>query len=216
MRLFLWIFLGRAVAADLQVMYFNTDGTEHRTMAAAANTVAEILRGLGISLSWNESPAEAELLVSYVQPEKGAKGREQKCRALRSIHLRILRAGPPGVSKFILGYSNPLAPEGINVTIFGDAVESASIRYQASMSVILGHAIAHEIGHVLLRSGTHSAGGLMSASWTSREYFWMKSRLLRFSRKDAESIRLALAGVECGSGSGDRSRAVLTRRVAIP
>ena len=111
------------------------------------------------------------------------KGREQKCRALRSIHLRILRAGPPGVSKFILGYSNPLAPEGINVTIFGDAVESASIRYQASMSVILGHAIAHEIGHVLLRSGTHSAGGLMSASWTSREYFWMKSRLLRFSRR---------------------------------
>ncbi len=56
MRLFLWIFLGRAVAADLQVMYFDTD-TEHRTMAAAANTVAEILRGLGISLSWNESPA---------------------------------------------------------------------------------------------------------------------------------------------------------------
>ena len=56
MRLFLWIFLGRAVAADLQVMYFNTDGTEHRTMAAAANTVAEIFHAVGISLVWDESP----------------------------------------------------------------------------------------------------------------------------------------------------------------
>ena len=192
-------------------MYFNTDGTEHRTMAAAANTVAEILRGLGISLSWNESPAEAELLVSYVQPEKGAKGREQKCRALRSIHLRILRAGPPGVSKFILGYSNPLAPEGINVTIFSDAVESASIRYQASMSVILGHDRARDRARIATVG--HARCGLTSASWTSREYSYMKSRFLRFSKNDGDSIRLTLAGVECGSGPGDRSRAAPTRRV---
>ena len=36
--------------------------------------------------------------------------------------------------------------------------------YQVPIALVLGHVIAHEIGHVLLRSGTRSAAGLTSAS----------------------------------------------------
>jgi hypothetical protein len=75
--------------------------------------------------------------------------------------------GPPGVSKSILGHSSPLASEGINATYSGMQFSPRPIPYQVPIPVILGHAIAHEIGHALLRLGTHSATRLMSASWTT-------------------------------------------------
>ncbi len=34
---------------------------------------------------------------------------------------------------------------------------------------LLGHVLAHEIGHLLLRSNSHSVSGIMSARWTGEE-----------------------------------------------
>ncbi len=37
------------------------------------------------------------------------------------------------------------------------------------MPVILGHAAAHEIGHLLLGSNSHSPQGLMRARWSRQD-----------------------------------------------
>ena len=37
------------------------------------------------------------------------------------------------------------------------------------MPVILGHAAAHEIGHLLLGSNSHSPFGLMRARWSGQD-----------------------------------------------
>ena len=55
------------------------------------------------------------------------------------------QSGSSGCFKVHLGLFVPADSEGINVTIFSDGVESASIRIPGAFSLILGHAIAHEI-----------------------------------------------------------------------
>ena len=48
---------------------------------------------------------------------------------------------------------------------------------------------------------------------TSREYSQMNSRFVHFWKNEGASIRLTLAGVECASAPGYRSRAAPTSHV---
>jgi hypothetical protein len=41
---------------------------------------------------------------------------------------------------------------------------------EATLGRVLGRALAHELGHFLLRSGTHTRGGLMRGNHTIREF----------------------------------------------
>src|SRR5262245_54922394 len=64
--------------------------------------------------------------------------------------------------------------------------------------VVLAHAMAHEIGHLLLPYG-HSATGLMRANWDEADLLRAVHRKLNFTVEQAESIRarlLTLAGRE--------------------
>ena len=55
--------------------------------------------------------------------------------------------------------------------------------------VILGYLMAHEIGHLLLKSSAHASNGLMSAKWGLRELRGANQVVLRFSNKEVERIR---------------------------
>jgi len=54
-------------------------------------------------------------------------------------------------------------------TLGGHAVKAAVERAGIDPGALLGRALAHEVGHLLLRSPGHSPGGLMRAVWTDEE-----------------------------------------------
>lgn len=56
-------------------------------------------------------------------------------------------------------------------------------------AIILGHAIAHEIGHVLLHSGRHSESGLMKAEWQPEDVAAMPGDRLTFDGEQIAAIR---------------------------
>jgi hypothetical protein len=56
------------------------------------------------------------------------------------------------------------------------------------MVIVLAHAMAHEIGHLLLPSG-HSPTGLMQAGWDLRDLRLAVNRQLNFTNEQAELIR---------------------------
>jgi hypothetical protein len=67
--------------------------------------------------------------------------------------------------------------------------------------IVLAHAMAHEIGHLLLPYG-HSATGLMRANWDDADLRHSVHRQLNFTAQQAESIRtrlLTLPGSESPS-----------------
>jgi hypothetical protein len=77
--------------------------------------------------------------------------------------------------------------------IFFDRVEDLANRRACPRKVLLAHAMAHEIGHALLGTGSHSRRGIMKAYWGPRELQAGAQGLLKFTPRQAERIRLRLA-----------------------
>jgi len=77
--------------------------------------------------------------------------------------------------------------------VFFDRVSDILARYRIPAHLLLGHALAHEIGHVLLQNNGHAETGLMKARWTSVDYYKMLAEPLRFTPGDARTIRSNLA-----------------------
>ena len=76
-----------------------------------------------------------------------------------------------------------------SASVFCDRVEQLSKGGDASLAVILGHAAAHEIGHLLLGSNSHSPLGLMRGSWSRQDMQRANSGELLFTRSQALLIR---------------------------
>ena len=53
-------------------------------------------------------------------------------------------------------------------SVFSHRVEELAKHGVASRAVILGHVLAHEIGHLLLGEGHHSRTGIMRGSWPNK------------------------------------------------
>ena len=94
---------------------------------------------------------------------------------VRAIVLRLeSTAGPKHDPKAIGVALAPDTGDGFYATIFFDrvrerAADTVLIESGANLATVMGHAIAHEIGHLLLGTNSHSGSGLMSAVWTVSE-----------------------------------------------
>lgn len=75
---------------------------------------------------------------------------------------------------------------------FYDRIERFAGDYHVDVSVVLGGVMAHEIGHLLLPFGTHSATGLMRGRWNSAQVQLAVVGGLRFTPEQAELIRIEL------------------------
>lgn len=89
------------------------------------------------------------------------------------LAIRIVRS--PGPRRY-----HPLLPlgdalldtasgSGVLATIYIDRVEWLAHEARAQSHVLLGRAIAHELGHLLLATTTHGPVGLMRALWSQQE-----------------------------------------------
>ena len=84
---------------------------------------------------------------------------------------------------------------GVLATIYVDRVEQMAGLSEADPASLLGRAIAHELGHLLLATNAHSSSGLMRAQWTSKEVRGNLAGDWILARKDAEAIRRRLRGL---------------------
>jgi hypothetical protein len=65
--------------------------------------------------------------------------------------------------------------------------------HQFKLGIVLGRAVAHEIGHYLLQSNAHSTYGLMRASIDAREFADLRSGSFRLDRESQASLAAARA-----------------------
>jgi len=86
------------------------------------------------------------------------------------VIVRIVKAGDRG-SRNLLGSSmvDVEGQEGTLATIYLDRVESLAEQAKVDSGRLLGRAIVHEIGHLLLGTSSHAFAGLMRARWFTPE-----------------------------------------------
>ncbi len=137
--------------------------------AAAMRLVAAMMADAGVSVDWRDC-------------SRG--GDAHPCRTVRGAHdlvVRIMpvfvpRTGdvvrePDGDSDVQLGFAavDPAGQGNVMATIYYDRVLLVARRAGLGVSDLLGRAMAHEIGHLLLRVPGHNRSGLMRAVWTDAE-----------------------------------------------
>jgi hypothetical protein len=75
------------------------------------------------------------------------------------------------------------------ITLYYNRTEEIAEEFRMKRGLVLGHALAHEIGHLLLPSGAHSSWGIMQWKLSEKEWQRAAKGSLIFTRKQAGQIR---------------------------
>jgi hypothetical protein len=81
---------------------------------------------------------------------------------------------------------------GRTAYVFYDRVCDFSKANGVDLGVMLGHVIAHELGHTLLPDGAHSPSGVMRAQWDLAQAVRAAEGKLTFGAREAVLIRQGL------------------------
>ena len=171
--------------------------------AALAHAEAALARA-GVSLDWRWCDAETVVAACRVPLGDGE-------LAVRFSALPV-PAGYAG--RLPLGDSLLEGPRhlGVLATIYSDRVQWLARAAGTDAAPLMGHAIAHEIAHLLLGSHRHADGGLMRAVWTREEIEHGKPGDWIFTPADARAIRqhaATLNATKQARGTAESMRAAL-------
>lgn len=136
------------------------------------------------------SEAYSEIGVRLVfRPIAAAPSGCDKTPTKRMIVVSFQRGPAMHMSKEVLAYAKPHDKNGPCVTLLQDRIETRVRMNPSRSAFLLGHVLAHEIGHVLQQVARHSDSGLMKAYWSNREMMSMARQRLRFTDFDVKLIR---------------------------
>lgn len=155
-------------------------------LARGMKEAARIFREVGIETSWVNCTAPAPA----TQMDPACHQPLRPTYLVLRIHPRFQNAN--GVFRdTTLGFSLLAAERGrsAHASIFYDYVEDLAKNGDASRDQILGHAIAHEFGHLLLGTMGHSPTGLMRARWDRADLLLATVERLKFTPQQSELIR---------------------------
>jgi len=123
---------------------------------------------------------------------------EGRTRVVRVI-LQLERGIPSMVSADAVGMSLVDRETGLSsrAYIYAAAVTRVASESGVETALVLGTAIAHELGHVL--GCNHSQRGIMRAVWTKEDMRMMNERGLRFSAIEQRGVRAAIRARSAGA-----------------
>jgi hypothetical protein len=81
---------------------------------------------------------------------------------------------------------------GCYADVFYEPMQQLRQSDGTDIATLLGHVAAHEIGHLLLGTNSHSAAGIMHAHWAAEELASVKMGLV-FSEQEALRMKARLA-----------------------
>jgi len=197
----LWVLLahwdGTVLAADskdshtprreITIETYNLARIGSQTLVQAEQLTTSVFAVAGVGVRWTTgSPSETARLVNDFSAVH-----QDQCAAdlpLTIVRVQFLTRAPNGFSPRALGYALPCAKRGIQVTLYVDRMEAVSYRHFAALDRVLGYALAHETGHVLLRSSTHASRGLMKAVWARDDWQRAGVEVIPFTLDQAKQM----------------------------
>jgi hypothetical protein len=140
-----------------------------RALKEATREAARVLASAGAEVTGQQIPADSTEAHAADQSAGSAAGASAP-DARGYLVVRIIRGFPAHALPGALGYAFPDTQSGVQATVFYDRIEALNRVNAISVSTLLGHAMAHEIGHVLLGTTEPSPGGIMKARWGKPDY----------------------------------------------
>lgn len=166
-------------AGHLAVRFYDFSALDKSVRAAALDEARAIVADAGVNADWHDCPR-----TEGCAPEAG------------ELIVRVVReTGEHGIEwQRALGFAviDPAAGSGTLATIFVNRVEDSARHAGSDLALLLGRAIAHEVGHLILRTNAHADEGLMRAIWTEQELARNVHHDWVFASSDRRQIRAVL------------------------
>jgi hypothetical protein len=162
------------------IKLFNDAAVGDNVLHGAKQEAAWLLKSACVALTWVPCPVVTRKNLILCQAPAQA------------IELHILAS--PLTNDFspdAMGIAMPHLGSGNHAAVFLSRVRQTAARNAGiiDLSDLLGYAMAHEIGHVLLHSTTHSGEGLMRADLRPTDLKKAGQRQLGFTLEQAQEIR---------------------------
>ena len=157
----------------------------------AESEASRIFRQSGLELRWlNCSPAPPAIKNSQ---NSEAPGQCSTADFPRHLQLRIVKRSL-NLNEFAMGISY-LSADGIGCysDLFYDRALQIQEINKVSAATILGHGIAHELGHLLLGTNSHAPAGLMRSRWQPSDLANASQGALLFSPLESQEMRNRLS-----------------------
>ena len=164
----------------LDVRVYDNAGVPKAALRTALDTSAHTLQPADVEVTWlscsvssggrcTEPLRRGELMVRLVRSAAAAPGDEE------SLGTALL---------------DPRTGAGVLATVYVDRVERLARRAHGGLGMLLGRAMAHEIGHLLMGGSAHALRGLMRPRWTRAEVTRNVIADWRFEAPELRAIRL--------------------------
>ncbi len=160
-------------------------GISNTLLLRSEKEATAIFNHAGLAVGWVDCPLSAEESPSYPGCMNTMRSTDFTIRILTMRDARRI-----AMHRDALGEALECQGDysGCSAYIFYRDIQELAREWDASESEILGHALAHEIGHLLLGANSHSSEGIMRASWREQELSTIARSHLFFT--DEQSRRM--------------------------
>ncbi len=168
----------------ITVLVHNYAKVPLETLVTAQQEAATIFKRAGIEIEWRRGfPAPNKAVPAY--PPAGGPDRLEVLILSRAMVSR-LKPGLNDVARALLPNSSGF---GTVVYIYADRCRELVSGPGWAYGVILGHILAHELGHLLLGLDAHRTGSIMQRNWGENELCRALQRRMLFPSWQAEQMR---------------------------
>ena len=157
---------------SIRVLVVDEVGIDPNMLREAQQEAGRIFAAAGITLRWTgPEPPAGSLIVKIASNPVGQKGKNRNVLGLA-----------PGSKD----------ARGRIAWLFYHRIDEQSREFSLDVSRLLGHVMAHEMGHLLLPHGSHAVAGLMKGGWDTQQARLASIRRLGFESDQAAQIRARL------------------------
>jgi hypothetical protein len=189
---------GRAavILDSLSVRIYDSAGVLAAHRARAIKRAGDILARADLAVDWRDCPAGGVLArgACAAPPAPGE-------LALRLVHSPKGDPNPRALGNALI---DTTTGSGTLATVFIDRVTALSQQGKIDPWSTLGGIMAHEIGHLLLGTNSHSETGLMREIWTLKDLTrnrpddWLFSRAQREELRNGRALLRGVTGAPVG------------------
>jgi len=167
---------------SITVRTYNLANAPLKDLEQASRVAGEIFKRAGIEVRWLSCALSVDQARSNRACEEAIGGHDLDVIVSTSS---ITRDGM--ATDTSLGFASPLAASS-QVVVLWDRSKKMAESSGVPAGIILGHAMAHELGHLLLQSMEHSRTGLMRSRWGKEELLRAESGRLLFTTEQATAM----------------------------
>jgi hypothetical protein len=174
--------------ACLNIHLYNLAAVSSQPLELAIQDAEGVLATAGVDkVCWHVLADAPEAHTLHTSPP--ATWRKNRLAESRGYIVTVIVPGVPvDYLPGALGFALPDAEIGVNAMVFCDRIERFRESSKIDLPTLLGHAMAHEIGHVLLGTTEHSTDGIMKARWSHADFQVAGLKVLKFTARQREEI----------------------------